>query len=437
MPQAPLSRYAMYRTLLAVAQWNLLVPFSLGHTSNVRYIAFSMRTLALLLRIAFGLLGDEFLVLEVVDAHGVAHFGQGLRAYAACFLGAAFEDFVDGGNILLVLLAALADGFKAVVEHVEEELLARAVAQAAALVVGLHFIQILVVRQELLEIAVLAEGIEIDEYGVLVFVFLALGIGIDAAEVAGVFNIQVERVGKHTVDLLLEFLGRVGQVDAVAQRLGHLRLAVRAGQAETGAVVGQHNLGLHEGFAVDMIEAAYNFVGEFEHRLLVLADGHGGCLEQGDVGCLRDGIAEEACGCAAFKLAHFQLGLDGRIALEALHADEVEIVEGQFRQFGHGTLNEDVRLLGVEARREVVEGHLNDVLTNLLGIIGVVREGLSIGNHHENLVELARVLQFHTAAERAYVVADMQSASRTVASQYNFLFTHGLYYFVGFCGMQI
>ena len=185
-----------------------------------------------------------------------------------------------------------------------------------------------------------------------------------------------------------------------------------------------------------MVEAADNLVGQFEHGLLVLAYGYGRCLEQGDISSLRDGIAEEACGRAAFKLAHFQLGLDCRITLEALYADEVKIVEGQFREFGHGTLNEDVRLLGIKTSREVVEGHLDDVLTNLLGIVGVVREGLGIGNHHENLVELARVLQFNTAAERAYVVADMQSASGAVASQYDFLFTHGLYYFVGFCGMQ-
>ena len=96
-----------------------------------------------------------------------------------------------------------------------------------------------------------------------------------------------------------------------------------------------------------------------------------------------------------------------------------------------------MRLLGIKTRREVVKGHLDDVLTNLLGIVSVVREGLGIGNHHENLVELARVLQFHTAAERAYVVADMESASGTVACQYDFLFTHGVYTISKvFCGLQ-
>ena len=96
-----------------------------------------------------------------------------------------------------------------------------------------------------------------------------------------------------------------------------------------------------------------------------------------------------------------------------------------------------MRLLGIKTSREVVEGHLDDVLTNLLGIVGVVREGLCVGNHHENLVELARVLQFHTAAERAYVVADMQSARGAVASQYDFFFAHGVYTISkGFCGLQ-
>ena len=50
MPQAPLSRYAMYRTLLAQreAQWNIesiSAIFTGPHVaSNVRYIAFSMKS---------------------------------------------------------------------------------------------------------------------------------------------------------------------------------------------------------------------------------------------------------------------------------------------------------------------------------------------------------------------------------------------------------
>ena len=95
-------------------------------------------------------------------------------------------------------MTALADGFEAGVQDVEQELLARAVAQAATGVVGLQFVQVLVLGQELCKVLVGAEGIQVRKHGV-------------ALQVARRLDGQVLRVGEHGVHLLLQFLGRVAR----------------------------------------------------------------------------------------------------------------------------------------------------------------------------------------------------------------------------------
>ena len=46
-----------------------------------------------------------------------------------------------------------------------------------------------------------------------------LFVGICSLQMAGVFNVEVKRVGKHGIDFLLQFLRSVGKVDTVAERL--------------------------------------------------------------------------------------------------------------------------------------------------------------------------------------------------------------------------
>ena len=75
-----------------------------------------------------------------------------------------------------------------------------------------------------------------------------------ALHLAGVLHAQVVRVGVHGHDLLLDVLGLIGEVDAVAEALAHLGLAVGAGQAQAGAVLGQNDLRLHQSLTVDRVE---------------------------------------------------------------------------------------------------------------------------------------------------------------------------------------
>ena len=87
----------------------------------------------------------------------------------------------------------------------------------------------------------------------------------------------------------------------------------------------------------------------------------------------------------------------------------------------------------VDAHSQIVQRHLQHVLAHLLRVIGVVRQGLRVGDHDKDLVELAGVLQPDTLLQRADIVADMETARWAVARQndlfHTFLLFHQAYLF--------
>ena len=319
-------------------------------------------------------------------------------------LAADAEDLIHVGQMLLPILPALADGSQLCLENVVQELLDLHIPQAAPLIVGLQLIQPAVFRQELREILRTAEGVQIDEDGV------PLG-------VAGVLPAQVGGVGEHGHDLGADVLGTVGQIDAVAQGLAHLGLAVNARQAQTRLVLGQDDLGIHQGVAIDGVELVDDLLALLQHGQLILAHGDGGGPEGGDVRRLADGIAEEAHGDAGLKVAHLNLRLDGGVALDPGHGDQVHIIEGQLRQLRDHGLDEQGGLLRVQAAGQIVQSHVHDVLADLFRVLGVVGKGLGVGDHDIDLVELSGVLKGHALLQGAHIVARVQAAGGPVAGE--------------------
>ena len=279
----------------------------------------------------------------------------------------------------------------------------------------LQLVEVLVLGQELGKVLRAAECIQIDEDGV-------------ALHLAGVLHAQVVRVGVHGHDLLLDVLGLIGEVDAVAEALAHLGLAVGAGRAQAGAVLGQNDLRLHQSLTVDGVELMDDLAALLDHGALVLTCGDGSGLEGGDVRSLADGVSEEAHRDAGLEVLLLDLCLDGGVALQTGNGDEVHIIEAQLGQLGHHGLDEDVCLGGVDAHGQIVQSDLQDVLAHLLRVVGVVGEGLCVSDHDIDLVELARVLQPDTLLQRADIVADMEPARRAVARQndlfHSFLLFH-------------
>ena len=160
-----------------------------------------------------------------------------------------------------------------------------------------------------------------------------------------------------------------------------------------------------------------------QHGHLILTGRHSGGTECRDIRCLADGVGEEAHRDAGLEVPHLDLALHGGVALQAAHRDQIHIIEAQLCQLRHHGLDEDVDLVGVQTAGQIVQCHLQDVLADLLRVIGVVRQGLRVSDHNIDLVELAGVLQAHALLQRANVVANMQAARGTVAGQ-NDLF-HG------------
>ncbi len=85
--------------------------------------------------------------------------------------------------------------------------------------------------------------------------------------------------------------------------------------------------------------------------------------------------------------------------MQALDADEVHVVEGQFGEFWDCALHEDVAFVRVESGREVVECDFDDVLPNFFWVVGIVGKCLCVGYHDEDLVKFTRVLKFYSSAE--------------------------------------
>ena len=365
---------------------------------------------------AFDLLTNQLLVVEIVDFHGAAHFVHRLGGCLACARDSLLQNVVDFGNVFLKLTTTLTHGLKELVEHFVEEFLALHVAESAAPIVVFQLVEVLVFGPEVAEVVVGGESVEVGEYGV-------------ALDVARVVEIDVLGVGVHRAHLLPHFVGGVAEIDAVAERFRHFLLAVGAREATRREVFGQHDFRLHEHLAVGVVEAAHEFARHLDHWLLVFAHRHGGGLEERDVGGLRHGVAEEAERDVGLEVAHLDFGLHRGIALHAAHGDEVHQIGGELGQLGNVALDEERAFFGVEAGREPVECDIDDALAQLFGVVGVIGEGLHVGHEHKHFVVVASVLQFHAAAQRADVVAQMEFSGGAVSSENYFFHCRFLLFF--------
>ena len=108
----------------------------------------------------------------------------------------------------------------------------------------------------------------------------------------------------------------IRKIDAVAQRLAHLRLAIGTGQTETGRIVRQEYLRLNECIAISVVEPSHYLTRLFNHRLLIFSCGYGSGIESGYIRCLTYGVCEEADRNVGLEVTHLDFGLYRRVALE-------------------------------------------------------------------------------------------------------------------------
>ena len=145
-----------------------------------------------------------------------------------------------------------------------------------------------------------------------------------------------------------------------------------------------------------MIKASDDLSGLFDHGKLILPHRHGSGLKCGDIGSLADGIGKKSHRDAGLKISQFDLVFHCRIPLESGHSHQVHVVKGQFRQFRDLGLDKQGGLLRVQAAGEIIQGHLDDVLSHLLRVVRIVRQCLGIGYHDEDIVKISGFLKLHT-----------------------------------------
>ena len=350
---------------------------------------------------------QQISILEIIDPHRAADFVKGLGCGVFRFFAAGLQDILDILQMGFPIFTAFADGEESLLHDVIEEAFHLHVAEAASCIVVLHFLQAAVLRAEGGEVFISAERIEIREDRI-------------SFHMPRIVAAQMGRIGEHGHDLRLDILRRVGEIDAVADGLAHLRLAVRAGQAQAGLVCRKDDVWFDQDLAIDIIELADDLACLLEHRLLVFAGRDMGGLEGRDIARLADRVAEEAGRDAGFEILLLDLCLDRRISLETRNGDEVHVVHGEFGELRHHGLDEDAGLRRIDADSEVVKSDLAHISSDLLRIVRIVRERLRVSDHDVDVVEFAGVLQLDTLTQGADVVADMKAAGRAVAGKNDF-----------------
>ena len=89
---------------------------------------------------------NQFLIVKVVNAHGLTYLIHRLGGSLASLLRTLLQDVIDFRDILLQLVTALAHRLQELVQYLVQELLALHVAQTATTVVVLQLVQVLVLR---------------------------------------------------------------------------------------------------------------------------------------------------------------------------------------------------------------------------------------------------------------------------------------------------
>lgn len=103
--------------------------------------------------------------------------------------------------------------------------------------------------------------------------------------------------------------------------------------------------------------------------------------------------------------------------MQTRHRDEVHVITGEFGELRDLRLDEYAGLCGVYANAEIVEGHLDYVVTHLAGVMGVVGKRLGVSDHYVDALVFAGVLQLHPAAQRPHIMTNMKSARGPVAGK--------------------
>ena len=182
-----------------------------------------------------------------------------------------------------------------------------------------------------------------------------------------------------------------------------------------GLILGDHGSGHDQCLAVCAVELLDDLPGLLDHGQLVLSDRNDRRVKSCDIGSLGNRISEETCRQSLVcKSAHLHLRFYSGIAGEAGCRDKVHIIKSQRMQRRKSGLHTDRRLGRIDSHRQIVQYYVDDVVSDLSGVVRIVGQRLVIGDQNIDLVEFAGILELYASLQRSDIVTEMQPSRRAV-----------------------
>jgi hypothetical protein len=144
------------------------------------------------------------------------------------------------------------------------------------------------------------------------------------------------------------------------------------------------------------VDAAGDLIRLLDEGRLILSHRNHRRLEGSYVGRLRRRIAQEPRRYVAPEAARANLVLDRRIAFQPGDGDEIQVKKRQIGKRGQVRLQADRGLRRIDPHRKIVERHFDHVGPDLGRIMGIVRQGLHVG---QKQILLVAVLKPETVKE--------------------------------------
>ena len=170
-------------------------------------------------------------------------------------------------------MTTLADRLQHAIDDIIQEFLTLHIANSTMRVGSFQLVKVLEFRPEISKVLICRESIEISKHSISLYM-------------SRVIEVDMRRIGVHTLYLCPHSIGVIAQIDAVTQALTHLLFAVSSRQTTCRCVLRQHDIRLYQHLTIHLIEAADKFACEFNHRLLVFACRDSGGLESCNIGGL-------------------------------------------------------------------------------------------------------------------------------------------------------
>ena len=235
---------------------------------------------------------------------------------------------------------------------------------------------------------------------------------------ASAFEIAEQPLAVAQGDVLLVFEERAGGL----QRVGVALLLVPAPElaVELGVLL-PHLRGRRLGLLLearlppeDEVEPPRDLAGHLHVRDLILAHGDQPGLVDQDVRALEQGVAEEAVGREVALAQPLLLFLEARHALQPAERGHHGEQHVQLRVLGHPRLDEQLRVAGIDARREPVDDHVPDVRVDGAGVFVVGGQRVPVRHEEETFV---LVLEPRPVAQHPVVMPEVQPPGRAHSRQ--------------------